>query len=115
LLALTLPESHDNRLSRDVVLFGGGVVKLHFCVLMAVLCGCEKTQPSMEKAEIDMHKALHKARMEEKPALENPEQETAESIKAENALIRAEFELRSAVNENETDPSKKITKPEIAE
>lgn len=70
-------------------------MKLHLAVLMAVFCGCEKTQPSMEKAESDMQKALHEARMESGPPSESPAQKTAESVKLDNTLNRVEFELRS--------------------
>lgn len=73
-------------------------MKLHLAVLMGILCGCEKTQPNMEKAEIDMHKALHKARMESAPSSDPPAQ-TAESVKLDNTLKRVEFELRSELNQ----------------
>jgi len=99
LLALQLPESHDNRWSRDFVIFWGYVVKLHLAVLMVVFCGCQKTQPSMEKAENDLHKAMNEARKESVSPSEAPTQETAESVKLKNTLNRAEFELRSELKQ----------------
>ncbi len=74
-------------------------MKLRLAVLMAVLCGCQKTPHSMEKAENDLHKAMNKARMESVPVSDKEAPKTASSVELDNTLNRVEFELRSELKQ----------------
>ncbi len=75
-------------------------MNLRLSILLAFLCGCQKSQPTMEKAESDMRKALNEARMKSSSTVDVPEQKTAESIELDNTLRQAEFNLRRELNRN---------------